>query len=188
MKKFFFITGNKGKVFEANQKFSKIKIKLVQKNLGYPEIQADTLREVADFGLDYINKDLVPPFFLEDAGLFIDSLNGFPGVYSAYVYHTIGCPGILKLLKDQNISQRKAVFKSVYALMDKNGEKHFFVGEAHGEIITKMRGANGFGYDPIFRPKGSDKTFAEMDVSEKNLFSHRGKALDELKRYLKTNL
>lgn len=180
MKKFFFVTGNKGKVLEASSKFSEIKIQVVQKNLGYPEIQADTLEEVADFGLDYISKNLLPPFILEDAGLFIKSLKDFPGVYSSYVYHTIGCQGVLKLLENKEFSDRGALFKSVYALKNKKGEKLFFVGESHGMISYEMKGDNGFGYDPIFIPNGSEKTFAEMDVFEKNLFSHRGKALDKL--------
>lgn len=188
MKKIFFITGNKGKVAEASQKFSEIKIQLFQKNLGYPEIQANSLEEVADFGLDYVSKQLVPPFILEDAGLFIDSFNGFPGVYSAYVYHTLGCKGILKLLENIEESRRTAVFKSVYGLINSRGEKLFFVGESHGKISFEMKGDNGFGYDPVFIPRGSDRTFAEMDVLEKNLFSHRGKALNKLTAYLKTNL
>lgn len=188
MKKVFFVTGNQGKVSEASQKFSEIKIKLVQKNLGYPEIQTDNLEEVADFGLDHVSKQLSPPFILEDAGLFIDSLNGFPGVYSAYVYQTIGCEGILKLLKNHKSDDRKAVFKSVYALKSSDGEKFFFVGESNGLISHQMKGDNGFGYDPIFVPNASDKTFAEMDISEKNLFSHRGKALNKLLSFLKQNL
>ena len=89
MKKLYFITGNKGKLIEAKKKFSEIDIEIIQKDIGYPEIQADSLEEVAIFGANDIQKRFDRPFFLEDAGLFIDGLNGFPGVYSAFVFYKI---------------------------------------------------------------------------------------------------
>jgi len=93
MKTLYFVTGNKGKVLEAKTKFLELDIKISQKDLGYPEIQADKLEDVALFGAEYIQKKMNKPFILEDAGLFIDSLDGFPGVYSAYVFYRIGCAG-----------------------------------------------------------------------------------------------
>lgn len=182
MKKIFFITGNKGKAHEAKNKFSKIGIDIVQKDLGYPEIQADRLEEVASFGIEHLKTKLDEPFILEDAGLFIESLNGFPGVYSAYIYHTIGCKGILNLLKNQK--NRNALFRSVFAYY-KPGEKPlFFIGECHGKIGFEEKGKNGFGYDPIFIPKKMSKTFAEMTTGEKNQYSHRGKSLEKLVDFL----
>ena len=179
MKKIYFITSNKGKVLEAQNRFSKVKVEIVQKNIGYPEVQADTLEDVAGFGVRYIqNKIVNEPFILEDAGLFIEVLNGFPGVYSAYVYRTIGCQGILRLLKE--FDNRKATFRSVFVYKEPINKSKFFIGECHGKISLEMLGENGFGYDPIFIPDGSDKTFAQMQTDEKNSYSHRGKSLDKL--------
>ena len=188
MKKIYFITSNKGKLVEAQNKFSEIDIDVVQKNIGYPEIQADSLEEVALFGVEHVLKNFNSPFILEDAGLFIDGLKGFPGVYSAYVFHTVGCDGVLKLMKDTKVEDRSAVFRSVFAYGKSDLKPHLFVGECNGVISTIKCGNNGFGYDPIFIPQNSDKTFAEMNISEKNSYSHRGKSLEKLIDFFKINI
>jgi len=178
-----FITGNKGKVREMQEKMKKETVTIQQKDLGYPEIQADTLEEVIHFGYHYVKYHIEGPFVIEDAGLFIEALHGFPGVYSKYVYYSIGLEGILHLLQHQ--SNRKAVFRSVYAYGEAQEEPRLFIGECLGTITQEQRGTQGFGYDPIFVPKGSTKTFAEMKTSEKNRYSHRGKALSHLLDFLK---
>ena len=185
MKTLYFITGNKGKVLEAKTKFSDLNIDIIQKDLGYPEIQADSLEDVALFGAEYIQKKFNHPFILEDAGLFIDALHGFPGVYSAYVFYKIGCSGILKLLNELNYNERKATFKSVYAYGESNGKPILFIGESRGKISKKELGEHGFGYDPIFIPDGETRTFAQMETKEKNQVSHRGKSLNKLKDFFK---
>ena len=185
MKKIYFITSNKGKLVEAQNKFSEIDIDVVQKNIGYPEIQADSLEEVALFGVEHVLKNFNSPFILEDAGLFIDGLKGFPGVYSAYVFHTVGCDGVLKLMKDTKVEDRSAVFRSVFAYGKSDCKPYLCIGECKGDISIVKRGNNGFGYDPIFIPQNSDKTFAEMNISEKNSFSHRGKSLEKLIDFFK---
>lgn len=186
MKEIYFITGNKGKILEATQKFSNVNIKIIQKNIGYPEIQTDSLKNVAEFGIEDIRKRFDKPFITEDAGLFIDSLNGFPGVFSAYVFQTIACEGILKLLKNIEEDHRTAVFKSVYAYFEPGKKPLFFTGECPGSISDKIIGGNGFGYDPIFIPNKSEKTFAQMKTDEKNKYSHRGKSLDKLICFFET--
>jgi len=183
MKQIYFITSNKGKVVEAKEKFSKINVDVVQKDLGYPEIQAINLEDVALYGAQHVLKKFNRLFILEDAGIFIDSLDGFPGVFSAYVYHTIGCSGILKLM--EKTENRDAVFKSVYAYGEPGKKPRFFVGECRGKIANEQRGSNGFGYDPIFIADGEKRTFAEMKTAEKNSFSHRGKALEKLIEFIK---
>ncbi len=185
MKTIYFITSNQGKLAEASDKCKEYGIRIIQKNLGYPEIQADSLEEVARFGVEYIQKQFKKPFILEDAGLFIDSLQGFPGVYSKYVYYTIGLPGILKLLEKS--SERSAVFRSVVAFAAPRIDPVFFTGETHGLITMGVQGSFGFGYDPIFIPKGYTKTFAEMENTEKNVCSHRGKAFDTFIDFIKKN-
>ncbi len=183
MKTIFFITSNKGKVLEAKTKFSDIDIKIIQKDLGYPEIQADSLEEVALFGAKYVQKHFDKPFILEDAGLFIDSLNGFPGVFSAYAYYKIGLSGVLKLL--ENEKNRKAIFRSVYAYGEPSKKPILFIGECIGKISDKALGTHGFGYDPIFIPEGRAKTFAQMEPKDKNHLSHRGNSLNKLKIFIK---
>jgi XTP/dITP diphosphohydrolase len=178
MKTLYFITGNEGKVVEATQKLAPLGFRVVQKDLGYPEVQADSLEEVAQYGVEQVRERFEKPFMLEDAGVFIQALEGFPGVYSKYVFFTIGLPGILRLL--DGVSNRSAVFRSVYAYHEPGKKPLICTGECEGTIINECRGTNGFGYDPLFVPKDATKTFAEMTVEEKNQYSHRAKALEML--------
>lgn len=183
MKTLYFITSNKGKLVEAEQKLQPLGYTVIQKDLGYPEVQADTLEEVALQGIAHVRTRFDKPFMLEDAGVFIDALQGFPGVYSKYVFFTIGLPGILRLL--EGTENRTAVFRSVYVYSEPGTHPIVAVGECPGVIIREQRGKNGFGYDPIFRAEGSTQTFGEMNTEEKNRFSHRSKALDALLEQLK---
>ena len=185
MNKLFFVTSNKGKLSEAKQKFSEINIDIVQKDIGYPEVQADSLEKVSIFGVEHVKERLKSPFILEDAGLFIEALKGFPGVYSSYVYHTIGLDGILRLMSSSKIKDRRAVFRSVFALCYNNEEPRLFIGECLGSISKMKKGSKGFGYDPIFIPEGREVTFAEMDIFDKNSLSHRGKSLNKLMDFVK---
>ena len=179
-----FVTSNRGKVREAERYFSPLGVRIIQRKIEYPEIQADSLEEVARFGIGWLRDKLEAPFFLDDSGLFIDALGGFPGVYSAYVYRTLGNDGILKLL--EGVENRKAYFQSVVAYYD--GELHIFTGRTAGRITRKKRGTGGFGFDPIFQPEGFSKTFAEMTTEEKNRISHRGRAFKAFSEWLKENL
>jgi XTP/dITP diphosphohydrolase len=186
MKTIYFITSNKGKVHEATEKLKKFDYNIVQKDYGYPEIQTDSLDKVAQFGVKHLQRNGVDhPFILEDAGIFIEALKGFPGVYSSYAYFTVELSGILKLLEDVPSEARSAQFQSVFAYGTPQGECKLFTGICKGEITTKKQGEKGFGYDPIFQPTGFDKTFAEMNTEEKNQVSHRAKSLDKLVSFLK---
>jgi XTP/dITP diphosphohydrolase len=182
MKTVYFITSNKGKVVEATAKLSPLGFRVVQKNLGYPEVQVDSLEEVAQYGMEQVRERFGKPFMLEDAGVFIQALEGFPGVYSKYVFFTIGLPGILRLL--DRVQNRSAVFRSVYAYHEPGKKPLLCTGECPGTIINECRGTNGFGYDPLFVPDGATQTFAEMTVEQKNQYSHRAKALEMLVREL----
>lgn len=172
MKKILLVTGNKHKEIELRNILSKFKIDLEAIDLDINEIQAESIEEIA---IDYAKKSfeiLRVPLIVEDSGLFIDSLKGFPGPYSSFVFKTIGCEGILKLM--ENVEDRKARFVSVIAYADEK-RSLIFKGEVKGEIAKEKRGI-GWGFDPIFIPKGSSITFGEMDVEEKNNHSHRGKS------------
>ena len=179
-----FATGNMGKLKEVSEKFSDIGIEVEQLEDEYPEVQADELEAVVEWGLDWLRKRHKTPLVIDDSGLFIDDLGGFPGVYSAYVFKTLGCKGILKLLEGRE--NRQAEFRCCAGYIDRNGRSVTVTGRVQGLIIGEMRGSGGFGYDPIFVPAGEDRTFAEMSVAGKNTLSHRGKAFDLLIREIKT--
>jgi XTP/dITP diphosphohydrolase len=124
--------------------------------------------------------------FSDDTGLEIDALDGRPGVYSArYAGEERNSQANMdKVLQEMNgISDRRARFKTVIAMIINNDEI-LFEGIAEGEIISEKRGREGFGYDPIFKPVGYDRTFAEMSLDQKNLISHRKKAFKMLSEYL----
>jgi XTP/dITP diphosphohydrolase len=173
----YFVTSNKGKFAEA----SNIIQDLSQKNIGYTEIQADTLEEVAIFGINEVMERLTGPVMLEDAGLFIEALKGFPGVYSAYVQKTIGNDGILKLM--HGVENRKAFFKSVVVYAEPGLDPKMFQGLVYGNIGFEARGTKGFGYDPIFFV--GETSLGEMEISQKNKISHRAISILALKKWLK---
>lgn len=140
------------------------------------EIQDDDIERIAMVSALSIVREVNLPIIVEDAGLFIEALNGFPGPYSSYVYRTIGVNGILKLMS--NVENRRAYFKSAVAFCDPGGELKCFQGVVYGKIAREARGSGGFGFDPIFKPdEEPTRTFSEMSIEEKNKFSHRAKAL-----------
>jgi XTP/dITP diphosphohydrolase len=142
----------------------------------YPEIQADRIEDTIVPGLRWLMERYNRPLMMDDSGLFIDALKGFPGVYSAYVFKTLGCDGILKLM--QGVSERSARFECCIGFMVPGGVPHISKGVAKGSISKEKAGSGGFGYDPVFVPEGYSKTYAQIEVSEKNKISHRGKAIE----------
>ena len=177
------ITTNEGKFTEFGSALADIGLNLERVNIAYPEIQADTLGEVVTFGMQWLNRKLSKPYVIDDSGLFIGGLGGFPGVYSSYAYRTLGNAGILALM--DATGDRSAVFRTVIGLSSDKG--HFlFEGECAGSITREQTGTRGFGFDPIFKPSGSAMTFGQMATGEKNAVSHRGAALKKLKDALKS--
>lgn len=172
-----FVTGNAGKVAEVQSLLAPLGITVNQDGRGYPEIQADTFEGVAAAGVEWpLASGLKPPFLIEDAGLFIDALQGFPGVYSRYALDTIGCAGILRLMQDIELEGRTASFRAHVRYVDGDGTQHGFEGACRGRIADRAKGSLGFGFDPVFVPGGHDRTFAELSADEKNRLSHRGQA------------
>jgi XTP/dITP diphosphohydrolase len=128
--------------------------------------------------------------FSEDTGLEVESLRGEPGVKSArYAGEEKDFQkNIDKLLKKlENDDRRNARFRTVISLIW-NDEQFFFDGVCEGKIIHAQKGSKGFGYDPVFVPRGTEKTFAEMSIEEKNQFSHRKKAADKLVSFLQNHI
>ncbi|KZX17199.1 XTP/dITP diphosphatase [Methanobrevibacter filiformis] len=170
-----FITSNKHKVNEAEKIFENFDIKLEAIDLGYTEVQG-TLEDVAIAGAKYASSKLNKSVIVEDAGLFIKSLNGFPGTYSSYVQETLGNQGILNLMND--IRDRTAEFRSVIGYCAPNSEPKIFLGKVRGEIALEERGSKGFAFDPLFYVKEYDQTFGELSDNDKNQISHRRNSLE----------
>lgn len=170
-----FITSNANKVVEVKGILKEYGIESKHVDLEYPEIQADSLHEVALTSARHLCERVNGPFFVEDAGLFIDALEGFPGPYSSYVHKTIGNSGILKLM--ERVQQRASRFESVIAHANSIREIFVFRGVVEGSISLEARG-EGWGLDPIFIPKGANKTYAEMGIDAKQKLSHRRAALE----------
>ncbi len=163
------------------EEMKKIIPELEMIKMEYIEIQSDSLEEVVNFVVEHLSSRIEGNFIIDDSGLFIQSLNGFPGVYSAYVFKTLGNDGILKLMK--GTENRRALFKTVIGIRF-NGVNYKLIGICQGEITEEKKGKNGFGYDPIFIPDGHDHTFGEMTTEEKNRISHRGKAMRKLAGFM----
>lgn len=125
--------------------------------------------------------------FADDSGLEVDALGGEPGVYSARYSGKRDNEANLQLVLDKmnGIDNRQARFRTVISLI-LDGREHLFEGAVEGEITRSRSGAQGFGYDPIFKPAGYDITFAEMSLDEKNRISHRARAMEKLVAFLKS--
>ncbi len=182
----FFVTGNYHKYNEVRSVLSPIGIAVGMLRMKGNEIQSDNPNEIASTSAIEAFSRCHLPLIVEDAGLSIDSLEGFPGPYAAYVYKTIGNKGILKLM--ENVKNRKATFHSSIAYCAQNSDLMIFEGESKGEITLNERtgeGKSGFGFDPIFQPAKSKQTFAEMSIEKKNGFSHRAMAVRKFANWYK---
>ena len=176
------ITSNPGKVAEYQRSFDHLGIEMEHLRLPYDEVQTSDLAEVVDKGMDEVISKGVRNFIVDDSGLFVDALKGFPGVWSAYAQKTIGNKGILKLM--EGVEDRGAEFRCCIGC-DIEGQRIIVTGISRGTITESETGDGGFGFDPIFTHDGV-RTFAEIPVDEKNEVSHRGNAvkllIEEMKR------
>ena len=172
----YLVSTNIHKYLEAREVLASLGLSLAFLRDEVPELQSTDLAQIASWGARWAAEKWDLPVLVEDTGLFIEGLNGFPGPYASYVLKTIGLEGILRLL--EGAEDRRACFKTALAFCDgKGAEPVVFTGEACGTIAHEPRGTGGFGYDPIFVPEGGDgRTFAEMSTSEKNAYSHRARA------------
>lgn len=196
-------SNNPGKISEVKQILQDLPLQVVspiflakdnKSFVGLPKF------EVAETGLTYQENALLKAqsfaektnflAIADDSGLEVKSLENFPGVKSKrWLLGTDAERNIKLLEKLKDISDRSARFISVVCLYNPQDNSHyFFEGYVSGKIALQPRGETGFGYDPIFIPEGYTETFAQLGVEEKNQLSHRKKALEKLKEFLKTNL
>ncbi len=176
------MTSNVHKFREARLVFAEYGIAAALLRVAVDELQDDDIENIARASAREAAEKTRLPVIVEDTGLFIPALDGFPGPYSKYVYRTVGTKGVLKLMRDT--SQRNAYFRSIVAYCDLKGVLECFEGKAEGRISQEERGSSGFGFDPIFEPlSGNGKTFAEMSIEEKNEHSHRAKAFRKFARW-----
>lgn len=187
IKTVYFGTGNLHKVAEASVILGAYGWKVIHENINRIEIQSNSIKDIAKYSLECLPEK--KNFFVEDTGLFIHAFNGFPGPYAAYVMKTLTPLGILNLFQGLNTTDRTAYFESVIAFRNTNDEIHTFSGTIIGEISFEIRGSH-WGFDPIFIPNDpvnnpEKLTFAEMPVEQKNLISHRSRALRLFAEFLK---
>ena len=210
--KIVFATNNQHKLDEIRailgEQFEVLSLNDINCHEDIPET-GQTLEENALMKAQYVYDKYHLDCFADDTGLEVEALNGAPGVYSAR-YAAIGVPdgfaigkshdseaNMTRLLHElANNNNRKARFRTVITLIEKKDVcpcgctsikvVHRFEGIVNGEITREKSGAEGFGYDPIFRPDGYDKTFAELGADIKNQISHRARATQKLAEYLKT--
>jgi XTP/dITP diphosphohydrolase len=189
MRDIIIATHNQHKIDEIQEmvkgKINIISIKSLGLNKDIPET-GDTLKDNAKQKAEYVYKKFQKDCFADDTGLEVEALDGRPGVYSArYAGEKCSFDDNINLLLDEmeGKTNRKACFKTVICLIE-DGKEMFFEGKCEGVITTERYGNKGFGYDPVFIPKGYGESFAEMSKEEKNKISHRGIATRKLIEYL----
>jgi XTP/dITP diphosphohydrolase len=182
-----FVSSNDNKVREARKILSKFGINVLHYDAKIREIQENSLSKIASQKVldayeeqSNVHKGTGSPIgvIVEDDGLFIDSLGGFPGPYSSYAYDTIGNKGIMNLL--QNSEHRDAKFVAIIAYYLRGDEVKLFESSIPGKISKEIE-KGGWGYDPIFIPDGESKTYA--NVSDKDKVSHRSAALTKFSNW-----
>ena len=191
MKEYLFFSNNKNKIIEAANIFKNSNIKILnldKKNNSFePKETGSTFEENAKikslYGFSSFNKIC----FADDSGICISAIGGKPGVeskkylakekYKVNVFNKI-------INTAKNKGDFSAFFQTTICLSLNKDVHLFFTGKIQGKISSEIKGVGGFGYDPIFIPKGNKLTFAQMNINEKNKISHRGIALKKLKKYL----
>jgi XTP/dITP diphosphohydrolase len=184
-KRVWFLTQNPNKFREASAILAPFNVRLERLNGAKAELQDPKPENIARFALVSALENQRKPILVEDSGLFIKSLDGFPGPYSSFVFDTIGLEGILAVMRRERT--RKAYFQSTVAFGSPSMKPRLFTGTVTGRISKKIIGKTGFGYDPIFIPDGSTKTFGETSQLFKNMKSHRAMAFRMFGRWFVTS-
>lgn len=167
-----FLTENPHKLEEARSILAPYDISIRRLKGSKIEIQSHRLESIARYAVEKAIRNHSGFVVVEDSGLFIDALEGFPGPFSSYAFSTIGLRGLLKLLG----RQRGAFFQCSIAVGSREISPKIFTGTVRGRISDRISGRGGFGYDPVFIPENSNKTFGENSKEFKNKYSHRAVA------------
>jgi len=170
----WFMTENPDKFREARSILDGQGIRIRQLKRAKVEIQDSSLEKIARHAIKTASVNDLGLLLVEDSGLFIDALRGFPGPFSSYVYKTIGLNGILGLMHGQR--KRNAYFQTSIAVASAKVPPRVFTGIVRGSVSREIRGTAGFGYDPIFIPEGFRETFGQTKAEFKNKTSHRARA------------
>ena len=191
MIKIIFASGNKGKIAEVRKILGELDIPILSLHdinfEGDIEETGNSFEENAKIKAIEIFTNYNFPTIADDSGLVVEQLNGEPGIYSARYagIDSDDAANNIKLLENLSSKLEPHRAKFVCSAVYYSGEETYTaVGEVNGKIISKARGINGFGYDPLFVPDGYSKTMAELDPEIKNSISHRFKAFDQLKKHL----
>lgn len=194
MKKIIIATKNKGKAMEFKELFMSYQISaisLLDISVDLPDVEetGETFTDNARLKAEKIASILNLPVLADDSGLMIDALDGQPGIYSArYAGENkndqANMEKVIKELSDIPFDERTARFICVLAIAGPGKDTIFRTGYCEGLIPFSAKGTNGFGYDPIFVPKGYEKTMAQMDPKEKAEISHRNHALKQLEKWM----
>ena len=180
MEKLYFITGNEHKFSEVKEMLPFIE----QLDIDLSEIQELDPQEIIKEKLLEAKKHHKGMFIVEDTGLYIKSMNGFPGPLVKWVLKAVDRKGLATIAN--TFGDGETVAKTVIGLIDENDEVLYFEGTVEGKIV-QPKGESGFGWDPIFIPEGYDRTFAELGSEIKNKISMRKNAVEKLKDYLNSN-
>lgn len=180
-----FVTGNEGKATEIRDALNDTGVTVRREDIDLVEIDHEDVGAVAERkardAYDAVVGD--GPVMVDDTGLYIPGLNGFPGSHAGYAYKRLGCEGILRLMED--VDERSATFRTVIAVYLPDEDRVVrLAGRCAGTITAEERGENGFGYDPIFVPDGHDRTFGE-DMAHKEQVSHRAAAVEKLVAWIR---
>jgi len=194
MRRVILSSGNKHKISEIKDILKGMSFEVVSKDdLGYTDFEVEedgsTLEENAFKKAEELHRLVKGIVIADDTGLFVDALNGDPGVYSArYAGEPVSYKEnnilLLRNLKDVPTEKRTAYFKTVMAVIFEDGRRVSAEGRVDGTIAFEERGENGFGYDPLFIVEDTGRTFSEMSEEEKNNVSHRARALRNLREKL----
>lgn len=179
MRPLYFITGNK-------EKFEELKFivpDIEQLDIDFPENQELDAKKIIKAKIDAAFTHHNGEFIVEDTGLYLDCLNGFPGPLIKWLLAAVGADGLFRIV--DKMGNDHATAKTIIGYGKNPDDLYFFEGDVAG-IIVSPRGASGFGWDPIFRPDGHMKTFAEMDREKKNEVSMRRIAADHLRDFLRS--
>ncbi|MGH7739884.1 MAG: RdgB/HAM1 family non-canonical purine NTP pyrophosphatase [bacterium] len=193
MKRLVIATHNRDKFIELKKELADLALEILPafEFAGIPEVIEDgkSLEENSLKKAKEISAFTGLPTLADDTGLFVEALNGAPGIYAARFAgekcsYQDNVRKILEVMREVPVEKRKAAFRTIVTLYFPGESPKVFEGRVEGQITTTSRGAGAFGYDPVFQPDGSDRVFAEMSLDEKNVISHRGLAVQKAKVFL----